>query len=113
MRLAVVGVYVKFDNVGSVLRDILRYNWVGAGTVTFVRYCRVESKTVVLGVSGDDGKSVFCSIPHYHWVGYGTVEFFRYHIIGSGTVVLGVSGYGVAFDASVWKARPSFLVAGS
>ena len=38
LRLAVVGVYVESDNGGSALHGSLRYHWVGARMVVFVRY---------------------------------------------------------------------------
>ena len=112
LRLAVIGIYVKCDDDGSVLHGIIRYNWFGAGMVAFVHHCGVGSGTVVLGVSREDVGSALCSILCYNPVGVGTVAFIRYCSIGAGMVVLGVSGCGVKFATSVWRSGTWFIVAG-
>ena len=64
MRSGVFGIYIKCDNDGRVLCSIIRYHWVGSGTVAFVRYRIVGAGTVILGVSVDDSGSVFRGILH-------------------------------------------------
>ena len=68
LRSAGVGVCVQCDDGGSALRGIIRYNWVKARTIVFIRDCGVGAGTVMIEVSAENGRGVFRGILRYHWV---------------------------------------------